>query len=197
MRRAFLRACLAGVAAALLAACDSRTAPAFQLTDVTGASFARDFALTDHTGKPRTLADFKGKVVVLFFGFTHCPEACPLTMAELAGARKTLGKDAERVQVLFVTVDPARDTPKVLAQYVPGFDPSFLGLYGDPEATARTAKEFKVMYQQQPQRGGDYTVDHSAGTFIFDPAGRLRLFAQYGQKAAVFAHDIGLLLKEG
>jgi protein SCO1/2 len=197
MRRAFLRALLAGMLLALFAACDSTSTPAFQLTDVTGAKFARDFQLIDHTGKPRTLADFKGKVVVLFFGFTHCPDACPTTMAELAGALKMLGKDAARVQVLFVTVDPARDTPQVLAQYVPAFDPSFLGLYGDAEATARTAKEFKVIYQKQQQSGASYSVDHSAGTFLFDPAGRLRLFGQYGQGAGVFAHDIQLLLKEG
>ena len=136
--------------------------------------------LTDHNGKPRTLADFQGKVVVLFFGFTHCPDVCPTTLGELAMVMKELGKDADRVQVLFVTVDPERDTPEVLPQYVPAFDPSFLGLYGDAEATARTAKEFKIFYQKQPLPGGGYSIDHSAGTYIYDQQGRLRLFAPYG-----------------
>ena len=183
--------------AAVIAGCDSSspTAPAFQLTDVTGAGFARDFQLTDHHGKPRTLADFRGKVVVVFFGFTHCPDACPTAMSELAMVMKELGKDADRVQVLFITVDPERDTPALLSQYVPGFHPAFLGLYGDAEATARTAKEFKVIYQKQALKGGSYSMDHSAGSFIFDPAGRLRLFAQYGRGAPALLHDIRILLQ--
>ena len=142
------------VLAALIVGCDSSfKAPAFQLTDVTGAEFARDFQLTDHNGKPRTLADFKGKVVVVFFGYTHCPDVCPTTMSELALVMKELGKDADRLQVLFITVDPERDTPAVLSQYVPAFHPDFLGLYGDADATARTAKEFKVIYQKQALAG--------------------------------------------
>ena len=141
--------------AALLAACGN-DAPQFQLTDVTGAEFGRDFQLTDHNGKPRTLGDFAGKVVVVFFGFTHCPDACPTIMGELALVMKELGKDADRLQVLFVTVDPERDTPALLSQYVPAFHPSFLGLYGDAESTARTAKEFKVFYQKQELAGGGY-----------------------------------------
>ena len=182
--------------AALIAGCDSAPrAPAFLLTDITGAEFARGFQLTDHTGKPRTLADFKGKVVAVFFGYTNCPDACPTTMGELALVMKELGQDAGRVQVLFVTVDPDHDTPAVLSRYVPAFFPGFLGLYGNADATARTAKEFKVMYQKQPQSGGGgYTVDNSAGTFIFDPAGRVRLFAQYGKSAQALLHDIRLLL---
>jgi protein SCO1/2 len=151
--------------------------------------------LTDHTGQPRTLADFKGKVVAVFFGFTHCPDACPTTLGELALVAKALGPQADRLQVLFVTVDPARDTPALLAQYVPAFHPSFLGLYGDAEATARTAKEFKVIYQKQQLQGGSYSMDHSAGTYLFDTAGRLRLFAQYGQGAQSLLHDIQLLLQ--
>jgi protein SCO1/2 len=192
MRRLFAAALLA----MLLVACGKREAAQFQLTDVTGASFGKALALTDHNGQRRTLADFKGKVVVLFFGFTHCPDACPTTMMELANVAKQLGPDARRLQVLFVTVDPQRDTAEVLRQYVPSFDPSFLGLYGTPEETSRTAKEFKIYFQKQPQAGGGYTMDHSAGTFVLDSQGRLRLFAQYGAGANPLLHDIRLLLAE-
>jgi len=178
---------------ALLAACSSGE-QRFQLTDVTGADFGNELNLTDHNGKARTLQDFRGKVVAVFFGFTHCPDVCPTTMSDLAMAMKELGGDAERVQVLFVTVDPERDTRQVLAQYVPAFYPSFLGLYGDAQATARAAKSFKVFYQKQPQAGGSYTVDHAAGTYILDTQGRLRLFAQYGVGPQAFLHDIRALL---
>ena len=181
--------------AALIAGCDSSPKPVFQLTDLTGAAFGRDFQLTDHHGKPRTLADFRGKVVVIFFGYTHCPDVCPVTLGELASVAKELGKDAGRMQVLFITADPERDTPEVLSRYVPAFHPDFLGLYGDVEATARTAKELKLFYQKQPLPGGSYSVDHSAGTYIYDTAGRLRLFAGYGQGAAKMLHDIRLLLQ--
>jgi protein SCO1/2 len=188
-------AVLVAVAAALVAGC-APDSPTFKASDVTGSAFGRDFALTDHNGKPRTLADFRGKVVVLFFGYTHCPDVCPTTLAELAEALKRLGPAAEKVQVLFVTVDPERDTPDLLSRYVPAFDPSFLGLYGDADATARIAKEFRILYQKQPGRTSEsYTVDHSAGTFVFDPQGRLRLYVGYGQGAAVFEHDIGELLR--
>ena len=169
--------------------------PAFELTDITGAEFGRDIRLTDHNGKPRALADFKGKVVAVFFGYTHCPDVCPVTMSELAMVASELGKDAQRLQVLFITVDPERDTPDVLAKYVPAFNPAFLGLYGDADATARTAKEFKVFFSKQPASGDNYSVDHSAGTYIYDPAGRLRLFASYGQGAPKMLHDIRLLLQ--
>ena len=181
---------------ALLAGCgdDAPKAPKFSLTDVTGAGFGKELNLTDHNGKPRTLADFRGKVVTVFFGFTHCPDACPTTLAEMAQVMKELGADADKLQVLFITVDPERDTQQVLKQYVPSFHPSFLGLYGDLDATARTAKEFKVFFQKQPDKSGGYSVDHSAGTFILDREGRLRLFAQYGQGAAPMLHDIRLLL---
>jgi protein SCO1/2 len=177
-------------------ACGKREADKFQLTDVTGAPFGKTLELTDHTGARRTLADFKGKVVVLFFGFTHCPDACPTTMLELAKVAKELGPDAERMQVLFVTVDPERDTPELLRQYVPSFHPKFLGLYGTVEETTKAAKEFKVFFQKQTQPGGSYTMDHSAGTFVLDKAGRLRLFAQYGAGAPPLLHDIRLLLAE-
>jgi protein SCO1 len=186
-------ACALALLMAMLAGCGSGE-PRFQLTDVTGADFGKELDLTDHNGRPRTLPDFRGKVVVVFFGFTHCPDVCPTTMHDLALVMKELGADAQRVQVLFVTVDPERDTREVLAQYVPSFYPSFLGLYGDPEATMRAAKSFKVFYQKQPQAGGSYTVDHAAGAYILDGEGRLRLFAQYGAGPQALLHDIRALL---
>jgi len=174
----------------------SRDGPKFQASDISGASFGRDFALTDHTGEPRALADYRGKAVVVFFGYTQCPDACPTTLSALAEAMKKLGPDADRVQVLFVTVDPARDTPALLAAYVPAFDPRFAGLYGDAAATERVAKEFKVIYQKQPgATPSTYTVDHSTGTYIFDPQGRLRLYVSHGQSPDVFAHDLRELLR--
>jgi protein SCO1/2 len=183
--------------ALMLAACGPQ-GPKFQASDVTGASFGRDFALTDHTGKPRTLADFRGKAVVVFFGYTQCPDVCPTTLAALAETMKQLGPDADRVQVLFVTVDPERDTRELLAQYVPAFDRRFLGLFGDADATARVAKEFKIVYQKQPGTSpGNYTIDHSAGTYVFDPQGRLRLFVGLTQGPDVFTHDLRELLRTG
>lgn len=185
-------------AAALMAAAgcsDKPEVPRFKLTDVTGASFGKELALTDHNGQRRTLADFRGKVVTLFFGFTHCPDVCPTTMVEMAAVMKELGPDAERLQVLFVTVDPERDTAEVLKRYVPAFHPSFLGLTGSVDEVTRTAKEFKIFFQKQKLASGGYTMDHSAGTYILDGEGRLRLFAQYGVGAQVLLHDIRLLLK--
>ncbi len=180
-----------------LAAC-GREGPQFKTSDVTGSGFGRDFALTDHTGRARTLADFRGKAVVLFFGYTQCPDVCPTTLATLAETMRRLGPEAARVQVLFVTIDPERDTAELLSHYVTAFDPSFLGLSGDADATARVAKEFKIIYQKQPGTTPDsYTMDHSAGTFMFDPEGRLRLYAGHGQDADVFAHDLALLLRAG
>jgi protein SCO1/2 len=179
----------------VLLAC-SPERPKFKASDVTGASFGRDFALTDHTGKPRTLADYRGKAVVVFFGFTQCPDVCPTTLATLAQTMKTLGPEADRVQVLFVTVDPERDTPALLSHYVPAFDPRFVGLTGDAAAIDRVAKEFKIIYQKQPgATPGSYTVDHSAGVFVFDPQGRLRVYASHGQGPEVFAHDLRELLR--
>ena len=184
------------VLAALAAIACGPGSPRFMASDVTGTTFGRDFQLTDHNGKPRTLADYRGKAVVVFFGYTQCPDFCPTTLSELAEAMKRLGPDADRVQVLFVTVDPERDTPELLSKYVPAFDPRFVGLYGDADTTARTAKEFKILYQKQPgQTPGTYTVDHSAGTFIFDPNGKLRVYVGYGQGPEVFAHDIKELLR--
>ena len=183
--------------ALLLAACDAG-GPNFKSTDITGVDYGNKLSLTDYNGKQRTLADFRGKVVVLFFGYTHCPDVCPTTLAELAQVMKKLGADADRVQVLFVTVDPERDTPAVLAQYVPAFDPRFLGLYGDAAATRRAAKEFKVFYEiRKGATPGEYTVDHSAGTYVIDTRGRLRLFVGYGRIGADdLTADIRTLLRE-
>ncbi len=178
----------------LLGACGEPKLPSpFHASEV-GEKFAHaDFRLTDHNGKQRTLADFRGKAVVLFFGYTHCPDVCPTTLADLAHVMRLLGKDADRVQVLFVTVDPERDKPEMLAQYVPAFHPSFLALYGDAQATAQVAKAFDVTYQKQPTTSG-YNMDHSAGTFLIDPAGRVRLLAPYAQRAEWLADDVRLLL---
>lgn len=183
--------------AALAAGCGERDAtPRFKLTDVTGAPFGRTFELTDHHGQRRTLEDFRGRIVVIFFGFVHCPDVCPLTLQELAMVTRELGADAQRMQVLFITVDPERDTPELLRRYVPAFHPSFLGLHGTLEETARAAREFKVYFQKQPLPKGGYTVDHSAGTFILDGLGRLRLFAQHGAGAQTLLHDIRVLMRE-
>jgi protein SCO1 len=169
--------------------------PAFKNTDITGADYGKDFALTDPAGKLRTLIDFRGKVVVVFFGYTRCPDVCPTTLAELKAVKDQLGDDGKRVQVLFVTVDPARDTPQVLASYVPAFDPDFLGLYGDAAATAKVAKDFKVFYQKVPGKTPDaYTMDHTAASYVFDPQGRLRLFVREGNPANLVA-DIRTLLR--
>ena len=189
--------CLAALAVALaLAACGPAT-PKFKGSDVTGSAFGRDFALVDADGKPRTLADYRGKAVVLFFGYTQCPDVCPTTLSMLAGAMKALGADADRVQVLFVTVDPERDTAELLRQYVPAFDPRFVGLRGDAAQTEAVAKEFRIIYQKVPGATPEtYTVDHSAGLFLFDPAGRLRVYEGHGQPPETLVHDLRALLRE-
>ena len=184
--------------AVLAAGCDklsSRT-PAFVNTDITGLDYAKGFSLTDHTGKPRTLQDFRGKLVVLFFGYTQCPDVCPTTMAKMATVMKELGPASKDVQVLFVTLDPERDTQELLAAYVPAFHPSFVGLYGDKEATDRTAREFKVFYSKTPS-GDDpknYTVDHMAGSYVFDREGRVRLLVRHEAEPGVIASDLRQLL---
>lgn len=179
--------------ALLLAGCDSP--PQFGNTDISAAGYAKDFALTDHTGKPRTMADFRGKAVVIFFGYTQCPDVCPTTLTGMAEAMKLLGEDAKKVQVLFVTVDPERDTQQLLAQYVPVFNPSFLGLYADAQTIAKTAQEFRIFYKKQPGSTPEtYTVDHSAGSYVYDPRGRLRLYIKHGEKPEVIAKDLKLLL---
>lgn len=170
--------------------------PKFEAADITGASFGRDFALTDTAGKPRGLADFRGKAVVVFFGFTQCPDVCPTALATLAEAMRKLGADAERVQGVFITIDPERDNAELLSRYVPAFHPGFVGLYGDAAATERVAKEFKVVYRKAPGRTpGTYTMDHSAGMYVFDPRGRLRLYVSHGQGADALAHDLRELLR--
>lgn len=180
-----------------LAACD-KPAPApvaFNNVDITGAEYARNFSLTDHTGKPRTLADFKGKVVFLFFGYTQCPDVCPTTMAEMAEVLKLLGPQADKVQVLFVTVDPERDTQQLLSEYVPAFHPSFIGLRGDAAQTAVVAREFKIFYAKSAGSTPDsYSMDHTAGSYVFDQDGKIRLFVRHGKGAAPIAQDIRQIL---
>ncbi|CAN7297209.1 SCO family protein [Duganella sp. LjRoot269] len=181
----------------LLAACGEKPAPRleFKNTDLTGAAFAKDFALTDHHGKPRTMADFRGKVVIMFFGYTQCPDVCPTTMAEMSAVMKELGPQAEQVQVLFVTVDPERDTRELLAQYVPAFDKRFLGLYGTPEQTAAVGKDFKVFYAKvEGKTPGSYSMDHTAASYVFDKQGKIRLLVRSGQGPAPLVHDVKQLL---
>jgi protein SCO1/2 len=181
-----------------LSACGEKAAPAaFTNTDVTGLAYGKDFSLHDHNGVLRTLADFKGKAVLVFFGFTHCPDVCPTTLVEMANVMKELGPDADKVQVLFVTVDPERDTTELLKQYVPAFDSRFIGLRGDLAETEKTAKEFKVFYQKVPGKTpGSYTVDHTAGSYVFDTQGRIRLFVRHGQGTEPIVHDLKILLAE-
>ena len=188
-----MRRILLLLAASLLTACSP---PAkFNATELSGIDWGKDFALTDHNGTPRRLADFKGRAVLVFFGYTQCPDVCPTTMSNMRELMTKLGPEAGRVQVLFVTVDPERDTPQLLAQYVPAFHPSFLGLYGDAAGTAATAREFKIFYNKQPgSTPGSYTVDHTAGNYLFDPRGRLRLYVRHGETPERMAQDIKRLL---
>ncbi|MFN0300883.1 MAG: SCO family protein [Burkholderiales bacterium] len=179
---------------ATLAGCGAEKV-GFKTTDVTGATYAREFELTDHTGARRTLADFRGKVTAVFFGFTRCPDVCPSTLAQMKLVLASLEADAKRVQVLFITVDPERDTSEALAQYVTAFDPSFIGLTGSVDDIKRVAKEFKVFFQKAPGTSADnYSVDHTAAYYVFDPSGRVRLFMRHNTPPADFAADIKLLL---
>jgi len=187
----------------LLSGCHDKSAatspppPAFTNTDITGIDYAQDFSLKDFNGKLRTLADFKGKAVVIFFGYTQCPDVCPTTLSDLATAMKQLGPLSDKVQVLFITVDPERDTPQLLSKYMPSFDPRFLGLSGDAAATEKVAKDFKVYYQKVPgKEPGSYSMDHSAGLYLYDPQGRIRLFARSGQGPDAIAHDLKILLTQ-
>lgn len=171
-------------------------------TDVTHAaefrtSAPRKLALTDHDGRQVTLDTFKGKVVVLFFGYTHCPDVCPTTLSDMSQAIKSLPpEDAGKIQVLFVTVDPERDTPDILKAYVPYFNPGFLGLYGSKEQVAQAAREFRVVYRKHVEPGAtDYLVDHSAGSYVLDTSGRLRVYLPFAMKPADVAHDLAVLLK--
>ena len=179
--------------ATLLAGCSQPTN--FTGTDLSMVDWGKDFKLTDHTGKARSLADFRGKAVVLFFGYTNCPDVCPTTLSTLRETMTLLGEDAGRVQVLFATLDPERDTQALLAQYVPAFHPSFLGLYADDKTIAAVAKDFKVFYVRQPGKTpGSYSVDHSTGSYAFDPQGKLRLLLRHGEAPAKVAADLKLLL---
>jgi len=178
----------------VLAACDG--GPKFKSTDITGVDYGKALELADTSGRERHLADFRGKAVVLFFGFTHCPDVCPTTLADLAGVMKALGPDADRVQVLFITVDPERDTPEALSQYVHAFDPRFIGLRGDPAATQRVAKDFKIYFERRKQ-GSTYTVDHSAQSYVIDAQGRLRLLVRNDRIAQDLPDDLRVILKQG
>jgi protein SCO1/2 len=184
--------CVAG----LFSAC-SQTSQSFTAIDITGADYAKDFALTDHNGLARTLKDFRGKVVMVFFGYTQCPDVCPTSMAELAEVKKLLGQDGERLQGLFVSIDPQRDRPEMLKEYMANFDPTFLALYTTPEKLVALAKEYKVYYKKvEGQTPTSYTMDHSAGCYVYDTQGKLRLYTRYGSGAPALAADIKLLLAQ-
>ena len=195
-RRLWLALGLAGLTAGVgLAGCDRASAPSFKAIDITGADYARELSLTDPDGKRRSLAEFKGRVVVVFFGFTQCPDVCPTTLVELAAVKKQLGADGDKVQGIFVTVDPERDTPELLKAYVDNFGAGFIALRGTPEETLAAAKHFKVFFAKVPGKTeGSYTVDHMAGAYVFDPQGRVRLFTRHGTGVDALLHDIRILL---
>ena len=190
---ALLRGLVAALGAILLAACGQQ-GPSFNATDITGARFGSDFSLADPDGRTRTLADFRGKAVMVFFGFTQCPDICPSALIRAAEVRQMLGADGERLQVIFVSVDPERDTPEVLREYTAAFGADFLGLYTDVEETRRVADEFRIFYRKVPT-GGSYTMDHTATSYVYDPAGKLRLAVGYQQDAASVAADLKTLLQ--
>ena len=189
---------LAAAGALAISGCERAAPPHhFNAIDLTGARYAQGFNLPDFDGKPRTLADFKGKVAVVFFGYTQCPDACPTTMAELAGILKTLGPDASRIQVVFISIDPSRDSPALLKSYVTNFRPDFLALRGDEAQTQAVIKDFKLIVEKVPGKTPDsYTIDHTAGTYIFDPQGRVRLFASQSLDPALLTDDLKALLAE-
>ena len=189
-RRLFLIA----ATALTLAAC-GESKPPFTGIDITGADYATDFALTDHNGQPRTLADFKGKVVVVFFGFTQCPDVCPTSLTDMAQAKQLLGADGARMQGLFISDDPERDTPEVMKAYMAAFDPSFLALYAKPDELPALAQSFKIYYKKAPgSTPENYTMDHSAGSYVYDTKGRVRLYNRYGTSAQALADDLKKLL---
>jgi len=183
---------------ALLAQGCTQSKPQFNGIDLTGADYARDFKLPDQHGQMRSLKDFQGKIVAVFFGYTQCPDVCPTTLSEMKEAKQLLGADGDKLQVIFVTVDPERDTPEVLKAYMANFDPSFIALRGSPEQLATTAKDFKVYYKKaEGKTPTSYTMDHSAATYVYDTHGRLRLYTRYGSGAQALASDFKQLLKEG
>jgi len=195
------RAILITAAAALLTGCDrlggDGNKAVFKGVDITGADYAKELNLRDADGKPRSLADFKGKVVVVFFGYTQCPDVCPTTLTELAAARKLLGADGARVQGVFVTIDPERDTPAVLKAYVGSFGDDFVALWGSADEIKAAARQFKIFYAKVPGKTDtSYTMDHTAGSYVFDAAGRVRLFTRYGVGAEALAADLRRLLAE-
>lgn len=185
------RTVVLAAAAAAITAC--QPAP-FKSIDLTGAAYARDFRLPDADGAMRSLGEFKGKVVLVFFGFAQCPDVCPTALGRDIEVRKLLGADGDKVQVVFITVDPERDTPEVLREYMKAYDPSFIALRGDAEQLAATAKEFKVYFQKVPTKGS-YTMDHTAVTYAFDPQGRVRLVLKHDQSAQEIASDLRNLLR--
>ena len=199
-RRSLLLSVTAALAASpLLMACDKVGQPtvpklSFNSVDITGAEYARKLSLKDVDGRQRDLAEFKGKVLFVFFGFTQCPDVCPTTMSELAEVRRRLGPDGDRVQGIFISIDPARDTPQVLKAYLHAMDPSFVGLTGTPEQIEAAAREFKVFYQKVPTSAGNYTMDHTAGAYVFDPDGQVRLFVRYGMGVDKVTADLKQLL---
>jgi protein SCO1/2 len=185
---------VAALALSLLA-CTPADTLSFKGTDISTADFGQPFTLTGQDGKPHSLADYQGKAVALFFGYTHCPDICPTTMLEYQQVMKLLGKDADRVQVLFVSIDPQRDTPPVLAGYVPFFDKRFMGLTGSPSQVQAVASQYKIVAQRQARKDGGYTMDHSAGSYLFDTRGQLRVYVPYGTPSADIAHDLQQLLR--
>jgi protein SCO1/2 len=185
---------LTALGASLVCAC-TQSKPPFKAIDLTGADYAKDFQLPDADGKVRSLADFRGKLVAVFFGYTQCPDVCPTTMAELAEAKKLLGAEADKLQVVFITVDPARDTPQVLKGYMGNFDPAFIALRPTPQQLEAVAKDFKVYYKKaEGATATSYTMDHSAATYVYDTKGQLRLYARYGAGPQALASDFRLLL---
>jgi protein SCO1/2 len=194
--RCFSRRCWSIITFSLALAACSGGGPKFKSTDITGVDYGKSLELPDTSGRVRHLDDFRGKAVVVFFGFTHCPDVCPTTLADLARVVKELGPDAERVQVVFITVDPERDTPADLERYVHAFDPRFIALRGDPAQTARVAKDFKIYYEKRKQ-GATYTVDHSAQSYVIDPQGRLRLLVRQDRLAQDLPEDLRVILRQG
>jgi protein SCO1/2 len=193
--RALGAATLACTAALALTACNRNEQPKFQGVDVTGAEYARDIPLTDVNGQRRSLKDFSGKVVAVFFGYTQCPDVCPTTLQELAEVRQQLGAQGDKLQAVFVSLDPERDTPAVLKAYLANFDDSFVGLHGTPDEVAAVAKDFKIFFKKVPGKTeGTYTLDHSAGTYLYDTQGRLRVYERYGAGPQVLAQDVRALL---
>ncbi len=196
MQRRHVLTALAAFSGSVLVAC-TESKPQFTSIDLTGADYAKDFQLPDVDGRPRSLKEFAGKLVVLFFGYTQCPDVCPTTLAELAEAKKLLGPDGQKVQGIFVTVDPERDTPQLLKAYMANFDPTFIALRGTPEQLAAMARDFKVYYKKvEGKTPTSYTMDHSAASYVYDTQGRLRLYARYGNGAQALAGDLKLLLKQ-